>query len=338
LVLLSIVALFNVVAAQQPAAYFAGSDTVYWYAAGVPFHQRVYARPSGAHLTASGSARLERVGSGKGEYLLTVENLMPGQAVICVNAEYHGVRSRNCLLVVVMQPELRGGIDGWQGMHATVGRKYNPSSQWLSREIPDAHYQTVVEIDGRVVFDRPGTSFPDAELPAELMIEEGMKQVKTVVYWKPGGTDDRVQWVPLLSNFEPGIRIAPSRRELLIDYPAPEQVEGFEFDWMLTPEALKADFGPIVLRQTIGTGKYGGVQAAVNCPDCSEYGIVPRLVREDETRWSLRMEAADTDEHLREAAISGKRFALVIDMRGRGGSSGTGTVVVNVKLPAGSSR
>jgi hypothetical protein len=115
---------------------------------------------------------------------------------------------------------------------------------------------------------------------------------------------------------------------------AQELSEGFEFEWHVTPESMKKDFGPIVMQQKLSDGGYRGVSASVSCSECEEYGVDIQLIQPEETRWVLAMSVVDADKFQRIA--ESKRFEITIDIKGRGGAIGKGIVVVNVYTASGS--
>jgi hypothetical protein len=94
----------------------------------------------------------------------------------------------------------------WPARKATIGTRYNPSSNWYHEPkvdhgdtyIPWDHapenFQTVVEFNGRIVFDQPGAVFPDSTLPAGLMVTDAVKKIRTTVYYRPGKTRNRKHW------------------------------------------------------------------------------------------------------------------------------------------------
>jgi hypothetical protein len=319
-----ILVMFTLVEAYSQEPFIgvaAGSDTLYWYT-GMPVEIPIIAGPAGGTVTVSDNATLTPIYPEAGRYRATISNPETGYNEVCVTVEQQGRKASQCMWVVVEQPEMSTGIDRWPGMRAMIGRKYNPSSEWKSLAIPAAHYQTVVEIDGRIVFDRPGTSFREGALPYEMVVTENMKNIRTTVYWKPNGTFDRAEWMPLVTNSDPS-----SRRRFEIAYPVPEQTEGFEFDWRITPRSMRADFGPIVLKQSIGQGRHIGVEAAASCDECVESGILPRLIQSDDVTWQLAM---NVDLVRLKSVSNGKQFDVALMLQGRGGTSGFGVVKVTV--------
>jgi hypothetical protein len=319
-----VLALFTLVEgyAQQPfIGVEAGSDTLHWYM-GTPVEIPILVAPALGVVSVSGNATITPIDIEMGRYRATISNPEAGLNEVCVTVEGDGRRASQCIPVVVAQPEMTTGIDGWSGMRAMIGRKYNPSSEWKNLAIPAAHYQTVVEIDGRIVFDRFGTSFRERDLPDHMVVTEKMKEIRATVFWKPNGTADRALWVALATNSGPS-----SRHRCEIAYPAPEQTEGFEFDWQISPRSLKAEFGPIVLVQNLGEGKQVGVKPTISCDECADFGIGPYLVQRHETHWELLM---SVDLLRLKPTINGKRFQITLLLNGRGGVTGFGFVEVTV--------
>jgi hypothetical protein len=314
---------------QDPVAEIIARDTTYWYNI-APFTVQVKLGPKEGSHDVSGGARLSELDAARNLYQATYDNLQPGVMPITAKASNAGKVETSEKYVVVDQPAMRGGIDRWKGLKATVSRKYNPTSDWESTQIPDNHYQTEVEIDGKQAFSRPGVNFKESELPNELMIGENTKEVKTTVYWKPNGTADRTLWVPLAANYAvTGVAVPLGKKPFEISYPVPEQVEGFEFDWVLSAKSLKKDFGPIVMQQKIGEGRFVAVQAQVSCQECAELGIDAQLIQSDDTKWTLALRA---DPAKLKPTINGKKLDIGINMTGRGGASGFGVVSVNIKV------
>jgi hypothetical protein len=308
-------------------------DTVYWYDAAA-FSVPVRLGPAEGSKDMSGGARLVVADPATNRYNAIIDKPQPGITPLVAKASNkEGKIDVSEKTLVVYTPELKGGIEKWRGMKATVSRKYNPTTDWVATAIPEDHYQTVVEIKGREVFNRSGTVFKDAELPADLVVTEAMtdpKDIRMTVYWKPGGTSDRTQWVALMSNqADADVRIKPTKNFSVV-YPAPEHVEGFEFTWVISPKSMSKSLGPIDLRQRIAEGRQVPVSSAqAVCTECAEFGINARLVQSDD-KWSLQMDVADRSKLTR--AIDGHRFEIAIDMQGRGNSNGTGVVVVTTKV------
>jgi hypothetical protein len=308
-------------------------DTVYWYNAAA-FSVPVRLGPAEGSKDMSGGARLVVADPATNRYNAIIDRPQVGTTpLIAKAANKEGKVDVSEKTLVVYEPALKGGIEKWRGMKATVSRKYNPSTDWVATAIPEDHYQTVVEVKGREVFNRAGTAFKDAELPAELLVTEQMtnpSEIKMTVYWKPGGNSDRTTWVPLMSNQQDAdVPIKPVK-PFAVNYPAPEHFEGFEFEWVISPKRMSHTMGPIDLRQKVGDNRMVPVTTAnVSCNECAEFGLNARLVPEGD-KWSLVMDVADRSKLKK--SIDGKRFELLIDMQGRGNASGTGVVVVTTKV------
>jgi hypothetical protein len=317
---------------QQPfAAIKLPRDTAYWYDV-APFSVNVTLGPDEGTHGVQGAA-LKQVDKASNAYVATIDNLTPGVIPIIAKAtNRNGTQAQDEKFLVVEKPEVKGGPDKWKGNRATVTKKYNPSSEWVSTAIAPEDYETVVEIKGKTVFDRPGTAFKEGDLPAELVIPEGTteKDIRTTIYWKPNKTADRTQWKPLLSNV-PGTAILSPSKPFTVSYPPPEQGSAeYEFKWVLTPRTLKYDIEGIVLRQPVGQNQYAGVQASVTCDECDAFGITAKLDKVDELTYTLHLEA---DARKLKKEIRGKKFEFAIDMVGRGGAKGSTVLEVTTSVP-----
>jgi hypothetical protein len=328
--------------AQQPFASFATSDslqvqgatdTIYWYP-GAILYLPVVAGPAGARLSVRGG-KLSEVDKASGRYMVAVDLSKPGGTDVCVTVTHSGKTADTCVAVVIEQPALKGGISHWKGMGMMVGRKYNPSSKWENKRIPEAHYHTIVEADGQVVLDSSGTRFRDEDLPSSMIYRETTRDLKATVYWKPGGTQDRNKWVALVASYQrPDVLIPNGKKDAGTDsgldsYSAPQHVQGFDFVWVITPKSMRKDFGPIVLRQKIDEDHFIGVDAHIRCQECADEGVNPQLIRVDDTLWTLYM---GVDPTRIKPTIDGKQLYLNINMTGRGGVSAFGTITVLVSL------
>ncbi len=317
--------------AQPIAAISFPRDTIYWYDA-APFTVPVTLGPKEGSKDVSGGARLTPIDQARNLFAATIDNPQAGMTPIIAKATNAGMVASDEKYLVVEKPQLRykKGVDQWKGLKALIGRKYNPSSDWVSPFIPDDHYQTVVTINGNTAFDRPGVSFKDADLPNELMVSEGTKNIVTTVYWKPGGIADRTKWVPVLTS-QPGTTAAiVANKPVDINYQAPEHTDGFEFEMPITSKSLQKDFDGIILQQRLGDNKFIGVQATASCQECSDYGLNVRLIPGgDDRTWTLHVEA---DRQKLKPAINGKRFEVEINMQGKGGVNNTSAIVFTVKV------
>lgn len=307
-------------------------DTVYWYNVAA-FSVPVRLGPAEGSKDMSGNARLVVADPATNRYNAIIDRPQPGITPLVAKASNSGKVDVSEKTLVVYEPQLKGGIEKWRGMKATVSRKYNPSTDWVATQIPEDHYQTVVEVKGREVFNRAGVSFKDAELPPDLLVTEQMTSptdIKMTVYWKPGGNADRTTWVALMSNQQGAeVPIKPAK-SFTVSYPAPEHFEGFEFEWILSPKRMSFTTGEIDLRQKIGENRIVPVtNADASCTECAEYGLSARLIPSGE-KWALQMDVADRSKLKK--TIDGKRFEILINMQGRGNASGTGVVVVTTKV------
>lgn len=192
-------------AQQAPELSITGSrshgDTVYTYV-GAPTNLFVTASSELDSVRAIGSAQIIASDSVNGRITLTIEKPPIGILPVCVTARHHGEVVTMCCSLVGYIPTMRRGIREWPALKREVGTKYNPSSEWLAGEeyFSNAEYQTVVERDGLVVFDRQGTTFTDAELPEPLFIADDAVALRTLVYWRPNGTMDRSRWMLLAAS------------------------------------------------------------------------------------------------------------------------------------------
>ncbi|MBC8144860.1 MAG: hypothetical protein H7X80_04685 [bacterium] len=319
--------------AQDPVAeILMQRDTAYWYDV-APFSVVVRLGPAEGAKDMSGGARLVALDPATNRYTAFIDKPSEGMIPLVAKASNAGKVDVSEKTLQVFKPALKGGIEKWRGMKATVSRKYNPSTDWVATQIPEDHYQTIVEIKGREVFNRAGTVFKDAELPADLLVSEQTTQptdIKLTVFWKPGGNSDRTTWVPLMSNQQAAEVIIKPSKAFAISYPAPTHDEGFEFTWVISPKKMSNTMGPIILRQKIGDGRNVPVtDATVSCAECAEYGLAARLIPDGEN-WSVVMEVADRTKLKK--TVDGHRFDLGIEMKGRGGAAGTGGVNVTTKV------
>lgn len=192
--------------AQEPVAEFlTEGDTVFWYT-GAPFKVKVRLGPPAGNKTVTHCA-LRIVDGEEGVYLATVDNPQPTSdnllPVIAI-AEHRGKTVKAELTLRLESPQLASdsAIDAWDGMKATIGQPYNPSSEWMNPNIPNSHYHTVVYFNGREVFSRTGTRFDgmgrvDREM---LAVTENITSITTKVFWKPGGFAPPSDWVCILSS------------------------------------------------------------------------------------------------------------------------------------------
>lgn len=316
--------------AQPIAAISYPRDTIYWYDA-APFTVPVTLGPKEGTKDVGG-ARLVQVDQARNLFAATIDNPAAGVTPIIAKATNAGMVASDEKYLVVEKPALRykKGVDQWKGMRAVVGRKYNPSSDWMSPFIPDDHYQTVVSINGNQVFDHPGVSFKDPELPNEMLVAEATKNIETTVFWKPGGTADRTKWVPILTSKPGGQASIVPTKPMEITYQAPEHTDGYEFDFTISPKNLKKDFDGITLQQRLADNRFIGVTATASCQECADYGLSVRLLPgADDRTWTMHVEA---DPKKLKPAINGKRFEVEINMAGRGGVTNTSAVVFTVKV------
>jgi hypothetical protein len=311
-----------------------GEDTLYRYP-GASLRLRFTAGPDSATLTISPPSTVTRVDGIPNMYIMELTDLQQGITPVCVGSRLGDRQAMECINLVVERPAVRGRTRELRS--AIIGRKYNPSTQWESGHIPDAHYQTVVELNG-TTWSRPGTQFQDADLPEEMIVRENADAPIIRVYWRPDGTFDRSRWALLLSTVEAergnGV-IWPG--EVRVSYQAPEQTEGFEFALPLdlgsdkTEQVLELD--GIKLSQNLGPFTTRGIdEAGIYCEECAKLGISAELVKRDEFYWKLRLHI-DT-EKAREIYSCGRTLPMMIDMTGRGNTHSGGTITVKI-LPYG---
>ena len=325
--------------AKDPVAAIAlARDTAYWYE-GAPFSVRVTVGPKEAQKSFPGS--LSDVNPAQNEYLMTLNSPAVGQTPIIVKAVNAGKQAMAERTLVVEKPQLKGGtekqlaIDRSRILRATIGKKYNPSTEWVSTTIPADQYQTKVFFNGTEVFNKPGTSFRDAELDPLIVPEnltDGTKLV-TEVYWKPNGNPDPSTWVKLLSTNPASTGVVPlGEKRMTVSWPAPDITEGAEdAEAILTPSQMTWTW-PLTIKQQVGRQSYGVVEApAASCTDCDEYGISVRMIPgADPTQWSVI--ATVSDPKKLKGSINGKRFEIAITMRGKGNAQNTASKFFTVAV------
>ena len=199
--------------AQEPYAGILpdGSDTIYWYSSPrwdrlTPVPLLLIAGPKEANKTSM--ARFHTYDAAMNAYAATVDVEL-GATEFCLDVTLRMRTVRACRTILTVEPRLVDGIDAWGALQAAVGERYNPSSNWSSIDIPAAHYQTVVEIDGVTRFDMPGNQFQRSQLPASLDISSSTRSVGARVYWRPQGTPDRALWKLLASTDGSGTPAVP---------------------------------------------------------------------------------------------------------------------------------
>lgn len=330
---------FNVLVKQPPAvkpsdpvaSWEVGRDTVYWYA-GAPLRLRVKLGPKeGARDVPL--ATLTTIDETNNRFEAEFTGLQEGMNIITAQARNSaGQTAVDERKVVVQRPELK--TPRYRGSKAVVGNKYNPTSEWKSTDIPPSDYQTVVTMDGRQVFDQSGTNFKPAELPNELIVGDAVREIKTIVYWKPGGTADRSKWVPLLST-DPAVDAPIKPGAVTKEYPAPEQEGIGDFTFVLTPTRFNETFSPLVFKQKTGAGAadYSDIdEAELSCEECEAFGVSGRLSKVDGVNWSL---IVDVDKKKVKPTINGHKFEFAVILKGRKKPSADGAGVAFVTFTIG---
>ncbi|MCC7439753.1 MAG: hypothetical protein IT211_14800, partial [Armatimonadetes bacterium] len=199
---------------------------------------------------------------------------------------------------------------------------------------PPSDYQTVVTIDNRQVFDQSGTNFKPAELPNDLIIGDAVREIKTIVYWKPGGTADRSKWIPLLST-DPAVDAPVKLGSITKEYPAPEQEGIGDFTFVLTQTRFNETFSPLIFKQKTGSGAadFSDIdEAELSCTECEAFGVSGRLSKVDGVNWSL---IVDVDKKKVRPTINGHKFEFAVTLKGRKKPSADGAGVAFVTFTIG---
>lgn len=316
---------------QQPFASIAiPRDTVYWYNV-APFTVPVTLGPKETSDKTLQGATLTAVDEERGLYQATLTGLQDGANKLLAISRNAGMEAKDEKILMVETPQLKAqnartnGTKAWRGMRAVVGAQYDPSSDWASLYIPDDHYQTVVEVKGTEVLNRPGTSHrtltPD--LAKQLTVVEGTRpgDIKTSVYWKPGGTPDRSKWVLLLANQSGTSALIQPEDEMSISFPPPQLVaENFDFTVALSPRQKTWTSSQFQVVQRIGATDYG-VRATATCSDCDKYGINVELEQIDDQNAQLKVFVPDFNRLLKQSKeVSGQKLQIDITLQGKGNS------------------
>lgn len=328
--------------AKEPVAVILMTrDTAYWYE-GAPFSVRVTVGPQEAQKSFAQGASSAVLDQTQNLYAMTLNSPAAGLTPLVVSASNAGKTARAERYLSVEKPVLKGqterrsATDNWRGLRAMIGRKYNPTTEWQSTQIPADQYHTKVYFNGQLVFSKPGTSFRDSELDA-LTVPENLtdpSKLVTEVYWKPNGISDSSQWVKLLSNQPNTNAVVPlsGERKMTISWPAPDIVEGGEDkEAILTPTQMTWTW-PIVAKQTVGRQSYGLTEPpGVSCTECGDFGISVRAMPgTDATQWTLQVTVSDPSKL--KPSINGKRFEIPITMRGKGGAQNTASIFFTVAV------
>lgn len=319
---------------QDPvAAILMARDTAYWYDA-APFEVQVKLGPKDASSKNVSGATLTVLDASAGIYNATIDKPQSGgiTPIVATASTKAGTQTATKYLMVE-KPTLRNSPDRWKGNRAVIGRKYNPTSEWMSGNVPNSHYQTVVEINGEQALNQEGTVFKEAELAANMKVTESTKSVKTTVYWKPNGVADKSKWVALLTNDKNGSSIIKPTKDFQIVFPSPEQTDGFEAEWVINSKKLTSDVTTITVSQRLGDNSVPAeIQGEAGCSECSTYGLTFRLVGGDGGIYTLSGTVSDIAVFKKNiAGLQGKRFEIGFTIRGRGGVSSQGTTFVTVR-------
>lgn len=317
---------------QEPvAAILMARDTAYWYDA-APFEVQVKLGPKESTKDVGG-ASLSVMDASTGTYLATIGNPSTGTTPITARSTTKAGTQTATKYLVVEKPALRTPIDRWKGNRGVIGRKYNPTSEWMSGNVPNSSYQTVVEINGEQVLNKEGTVFKEAELENNMKVTEGTKSVKTVVYWKPNGTSDKSRWVALLTNDKSSNALLKPNKDFQIVYPSPEQADGFEAEWVITSKKLSSDVTTVTVNQRLGESTIPAeIVGDALCAECSEYGLQFRFNGGDGGIYTLVGIADPAKIKQKVASMQGKRFEVGFSVKGRGGVTSQGTTYVTVRV------
>jgi len=315
--------------AQPFATISVPRDTIYWYNVAA-FVVPVTLGPKEASKDVSG-ARLVLTNEERNQYNAIIDSPQEGTNKVSAVSRNANMTAQDEKVLVVQAPRLKAwnartnGTKAWRGMRAVVGSQYDPSSDWESPYIPDDHYQTVVEIKGSEVLNRPGTSMRTLppEVAKQLTVAEGTRSgdIVTKVYWKPGGTADRSQWKLLLAN-QPGTdAVIQPEDEMSISFPLPQLIaENYDFTVTLTPRNKTWTSPQFQMVQRIGSTDYG-VRASATCADCDKYGINVELEQVDDQTAQLKLYVPDFNRVLRQMKeISGQKLEVDIALQGKGNS------------------
>jgi|GEM_PF-2097516 len=262
------------------------NDTIYWYAGKQPVKVAAVASPP-EQTPSFGGGSATKTAPGQYTVSFNAENPTPeGTAVPVAGSTQNarGERATDQFFIVAYAPTLnaprkdRPAIDQWRGRSATVGSPYNPSTQWTADRIPASHYQTRVWINDQIKLNSSGTDFNKTlsqEQRNQLLVPDGAR-IKTVVYWKPGGTSDESEWVPLLST-DPSIP-APFSTSISIKYPSVEAV-GLEpeYTWIIASKELSGagsltyTSGPFSAQLPLGAGRMVPAMVTLGaCDGCED--------------------------------------------------------------------
>lgn len=257
-------------------------DTVYWMP-GAPF--RVPLGPPGdLSLSTRGPCRIEKGPAYFGTpYWLIVDPLDPPAGhkyyelkafTCCVVASKGRKQWEDCRVIQYVQPLLTIAFDAWPALRVLPGRRYNPTTP-LRVPVPHDHLETVVMFDGRITFQSPGTEFRLTHGDnLALTIPKSVRMVNTTVFWKPHGTPDPSQWVPLISTDSTVDALIPwggRSVEILQDNPlrlrSPVTVS-----IPLTPWRRTVTVGPLEFEYQDGDMAGRARAVDVDCPACDSFG------------------------------------------------------------------
>jgi len=327
-------------------------DTIKWLE-GAPLSFRVRGGPvEGGAPSIQGYSVSKFTGPGASadEYVATLANPLQttSQSIIAKARNKAGKTAEQEKFLVVDKVAWKGGEKAygrWRALRATIGSKYDPSSDWDMTSIRPEHYQTVVAFDGVVVFNRPGTNFKamGADDAKKLTVQESNKKVVTTVYWKPGGTPDVAQWIPLASTssdlaISPAARtepVLPAGPGVKIGYPGPIQENGYECQWVIkTPADLTFECQePMKLYSTISGVEHPVLSAEISqCDECAELGITATLRNVDDFLWKVVLTGDRTKMLAKRRDLMGKRIEFPISLKGKGNADGVGGIAVVIRF------
>lgn len=308
---------------------------IYWYGVEAAFEVPVTVGPlEGGSWRANYGNIIKDEATGK--YQLVMANPPVGDLNLEVTAtNTEGKQATDAKILHVEKPQLTVDPRRLRLLRATIGSKYLPESEWVSTQIPPEHYLTEVKFDDRVVFSQRATTFSPPTLPDDLAVPSSVKEIKTVVYWLPGG--DVNQKVPILST-DPAVKSRVAEYQfppIKANYKAPTYDGGFQFSVPITGKKWIFEFEELSASQVVGPGRTAGVRSIdASCEECAEFGFSqPRVSQIDEMRWKLVIEVTDRNKlasKVRE--VNGKTFPIQLKLNGLGDQPGTAVIDMVVRV------
>jgi len=354
---------FNVRVVRPPAvkpqepyvAIEVQGDTIKWLE-GAPLTFAVRGGPVDGGTVSVSNASLARVAGDL--YSATIEKpeaTPPNTAtsIIATARNKEGKAQQQEKFLQVDKVLYKGDVKGfgrWRALRATIGAKYDPSSDWDMTGIPAQHYQTVVNFNGKEAFNRPGTNFKamGAEDAKKLTVSEQTTKVLTTVYWRPGGTPDPTLWIPLATTAEgefaqpEGGAVAGGGKTanyggtgVKIGYPGPIQEGGYECAWVIQgPADLTFECPETMKLYSLISGREYGVTSAeiTQCDECSELGITATLRQVDDMLWKVVLTGDRAKMVAKRKELLGKRIDFPISLKGKGGADGAGGIAVVIRF------